>query len=71
MISKDLEQTLCKALDIAKSYQHEYATVEHLLLSLIEDGDAVDLLTICGAQIDTLSTKLHDFFKQRFICISQ
>ena len=39
MLSNTLELTLRKALHLASSYKHEYATYEHLLLALMEDED--------------------------------
>ena len=39
MLSNTLELTLKKALDLAASYKHEYATYEHLLLALMDDED--------------------------------
>ncbi len=44
MLSKNLESTLHKALDLAKSNRHEYATLEHLLLALTDDADAAPVL---------------------------
>ena len=44
MLSKNLEQTLHRALALATENRHEYATLEHLLLALTEDQDAVAVL---------------------------
>lgn len=44
MFSRSLELTLNRALFIAKKLQHEYATYEHLLLSLLEDDDVIEAL---------------------------
>ncbi|MCH7795861.1 MAG: hypothetical protein IH900_12110, partial [Proteobacteria bacterium] len=41
MLSANLEQTLHRALAYANERRHEYATLEHLLLALIEDPDAI------------------------------
>ena len=41
MLSQNLEQSLHRALSLANERHHEYATLEHLLLSLTEDQDAV------------------------------
>ena len=40
MLSRNLEQTLHRALALAAERRHEYATLEHLLLGLTEDNDA-------------------------------
>ena len=69
MISKTLEKTLCKALEIAKGYHHEYATVEHLLLSLMEDDDAIYVLGMCGAKIDKLSIRLESFLRNELLTL--
>jgi len=44
MLSRNLEQTLHRALALATERRHEYATLEHLLLSLCDDQDAVAVL---------------------------
>lgn len=51
MISKALKQTIQRAIDLAQFYKHEYATLEHLLLALLEDPDAAPVLQAC--QVDT------------------
>ncbi len=45
--SRNLEQTLHRALAVANERHHEYATLEHLLLSLTEDSDAAAVLRAC------------------------
>ncbi len=61
MLSTNLEQTLHRALGIAKEHNHEYATLEHLLLALNEDPDANVVLRGVGVQIDKLSDELRHF----------
>ena len=63
MLSFNLERTLHRALDIAKDYNHEYATLEHLLLSLLDDPDASSVLQGCGSDIAELSNILIDFIE--------
>ncbi len=58
MLSKNLEQTLHRALAIANDKHHEYATLEHLLLALASDSDAMAVLRSCGIDIDELSSSL-------------
>ena len=41
MLSRNLEQSLHRALDLANQRDHEYATLEHLLMALTDDQDAV------------------------------
>ncbi len=54
MLSRNLEQTLHRALAEANQRRHEYATLEHLLLALTEDQDAVAVIRACGVDIDRL-----------------
>ena len=46
MLSKDLEISLHRALDHANDLKHEFATLEHLLLALTEDKDAIAVLEL-------------------------
>ena len=55
MLSKDLEISLHRALDHANDLKHEFATLEHLLLALTEDKDAIAVLEACGVNVDELS----------------
>ncbi len=61
MLSRTLEKTLRRALALATARQHEYATLEHLLLALTEDQDAVAVLRACAVEIDRLRAQLTDF----------
>jgi ATP-dependent Clp protease ATP-binding subunit ClpA len=54
MLSRNLEQTLHRALVYANVRQHEFATLEHLLLALTEDADAMAVMRACGVDLDTL-----------------
>ena len=61
MLSRNLEQSLHRALAHATERQHEYATLEHLLLSLAEDQDAVAVLRACNVDVDRLKRELTEF----------
>jgi ATP-dependent Clp protease ATP-binding subunit ClpA len=61
MLSKELEVTLNDAFRHARSHRHEFMTVEHLLLALLENDSAVEVLTACGADIDELRVSLSQF----------
>ncbi len=61
MISHHLEDSLRRALEIASGYRHEYATLEHLLLALTEDPDAVAVMKGCHVDIDRLRTDLETY----------
>jgi ATP-dependent Clp protease ATP-binding subunit ClpA len=54
VFSRALEKTLRKALAIANERRHEYATLEHLLLALIDDPDGAAVLKACNVEIDVL-----------------
>lgn len=61
MLSKELEQTLNDAFRAARSRRHEFMTVEHLLLALLDNNDAIRVLKACGAQISALRGDLVEF----------
>ncbi len=61
MLSRNLEQSLHRALACASERRHEYATLEHLLLALTEDQDAVAVLRACNVDIDRLRRDLAEF----------
>ena len=61
MLSHNLEQTLHRALALAKERRHEYSTLEHLLLALNDDQDAVAVLRACGVELERLRRELTDY----------
>ena len=61
MLSRNLEQTLHRALSLASDRRHEYATLEHLLLGLADDTDAATVLKACGVDLDKLRNDLTEF----------
>jgi ATP-dependent Clp protease ATP-binding subunit ClpA len=61
MLSKDLEVTLNSAFAGARKKRHEYMTVEHLLLALLDNEVAADVLLACGANIPRLRIELSEF----------
>jgi ATP-dependent Clp protease ATP-binding subunit ClpA len=54
MLSRNLEQTLHRALALANQRRHEFATLEHLLLALVEDHDALAVMRACGVDVERL-----------------
>jgi len=64
MITKELENTLNLALTEATTRQHEYVTLEHLLLALLNDPTARDIIYHCGANVDALKKDLEEFFSE-------
>lgn len=61
MISQELEVTLHMAFVDARSARHEFITVEHLLLVLLDNAAAREVLTACEADIEQLRSKLRAF----------
>ena len=61
MIDKELEQNLNDAFQLAHGQSHEFVTVEHLLLSLLDNSDALDLLQSNNINPDTLKIDLEEF----------
>ncbi len=61
MLSKNLEETLHRALAHARTRRHEYSTLEHLLLALTDDQDAIAVLRACGVELDKLRGDVIDY----------
>ncbi|EEB79970.1 ATP-dependent Clp protease ATP-binding subunit ClpA [marine gamma proteobacterium HTCC2148] len=61
MLSNDLEQSLNDAFRGARAKRHEFMTVEHLLLALLDNNDAIRVLKACGADIGGLRGDLVEF----------
>ena len=59
--SRQLEESLHRAVALANERKHEYATLEHLLLSLIEDEDSVGVMKACDVDLDVLKTTLTNY----------
>ncbi|GLR69691.1 ATP-dependent Clp protease ATP-binding subunit ClpA [Agaribacter marinus] len=64
MLNKDLEQTLNEAFVYARQNKHEFMTVEHLLLMLLDNIAANEALKACGAKVDILRTELTEFVNE-------
>ena len=62
MLSNELQQTLYRALSLARDLGHEYATLEHLLHALLDDVDAAPVLKACGVPLDELAARLEETF---------
>ena len=61
MLSRELEVTLNLAFKTARDKRHEFMTVEHLLLALLDDASATSVLRACGADLDVLRQDLTEF----------
>jgi ATP-dependent Clp protease ATP-binding subunit ClpA len=64
MITKELQATLNAAVEEAASRRHEYVTLEHLLLALLADKKAGDVIVNCGGDINALRRELEKFFAE-------
>ncbi len=63
MIAQELEVSLHMAFVEARQHRHEFITVEHLLLALLDNPSAAEVLRACAAQIDDLRKSLTNFIK--------
>ncbi len=64
MLNKELESSLNGAFARARDKRHEYMTVEHLLLALLDNDAAKEALVACGADLDELRGELNVFIDQ-------
>ena len=62
--SNTLEQAIHGALALANEHKHELATLEHLLLSLIDEPEALRVLQACSVNVETLHNDLAGFIKE-------
>ncbi|HEY9150911.1 MAG TPA: ATP-dependent Clp protease ATP-binding subunit ClpA [Gammaproteobacteria bacterium] len=64
MLSKELEFTLNLAFKEAREQRHEFMTVEHLLLALLDNPTAAEVLRACGADLNQLKAELRAFLEE-------
>jgi ATP-dependent Clp protease ATP-binding subunit ClpA len=64
MLSKELEFTLNQAFRSARDKQHEFMTIEHLLLALLDNPTAAQVLRACGADIESLRRDIGGFLEE-------
>ena len=62
--SQSLEQALHRALEYANERSHEYATLEHLLLALLDDGDAAGVMRACNVDIEKIRRRVTEFLDE-------
>ncbi len=55
MFSKDLELSISQAYQEARDKRHEYLTVEHMLLALLDNASALSILKACGADVEAIA----------------
>lgn len=64
MLSKELEVSLNHAFRAAYDKRHEFISVEHLLLAMLDNSAAIDVLKACGANIDAMRGELEKFIEE-------
>ncbi|MGV3575080.1 MAG: ATP-dependent Clp protease ATP-binding subunit ClpA [Devosia sp.] len=62
--SRGLEKALHQAMNLARERNHEFATLEHLLLALTDDRETIAVLNGCDVDIDALKSDLEDFINE-------
>ena len=70
MLSQELEETLRRAMALASRNGHELATLEHLLMALTDDRDAVDVLKACDVSIEDLKQELTEHLEETLSSIA-
>ncbi|QLI80640.1 ATP-dependent Clp protease ATP-binding subunit ClpA [Chitinibacter fontanus] len=70
MIAQELEVSLHMAFMDARQKRHEYITVEHLLLALLDNPSAIEVMKACGANLDELRRQLGDFVTEHTPVVS-
>ncbi|MEE2695071.1 MAG: ATP-dependent Clp protease ATP-binding subunit ClpA [Pseudomonadota bacterium] len=64
MISEELEKTLQRTQKYAKFYKHQYMTLEHLLLSMLDDDDIKEVMEACEVDLKELRDEVEKFVKK-------
>ncbi len=70
MIAQELEVSLHMAFMDARQKRHEFISVEHLLLAMLDNPSAADVLRACGANLDQLRKNLSEFIEQHTPTVS-
>ncbi|AHI05393.1 ATP-dependent Clp protease subunit [Bdellovibrio bacteriovorus W] len=71
MMSRELERKLAEATELAKRHQHEFVTLEHVLLVFTESPAMTEILEACSVNVQKLKQDLRDFFKAGIPKITQ
>jgi len=64
MLNKALEYAINAAFEDAREKSHEFMTLEHLLLVLLDHDDVIDVLVACGANVDLMARELYTFVEE-------
>src|SRR3954451_5124265 len=65
MLSPELQATLQRAVDDVRGRRHEYLTLEHLLLAILDDPSGADIVTKCGGDVEKLRGDLERFLDEQ------
>ncbi|MGH6827857.1 MAG: ATP-dependent Clp protease ATP-binding subunit ClpA [Rhizomicrobium sp.] len=68
-LSRSLEQALHRAIKLASDRHHEYATLEHLLLALIEDADASQVMKACNVDTEALRRTVQKYVDEELVTL--
>src|ERR1700733_14360066 len=68
-LSRSLEQVLHRAIKLASDRHHEYATLEHLLLALLDDPDAAQVMKACNVDLDALRRSLLKYVDHELLTL--
>src|SRR5579871_20332 len=68
-LSRSLEQVLHRAIKLASDRHHEYATLEHLLLALLDDTDAAQVMKACNVDLEALRKSLVKYIDHELLTL--
>ncbi|MDE2352736.1 MAG: ATP-dependent Clp protease ATP-binding subunit ClpA, partial [Alphaproteobacteria bacterium] len=68
-LSRSLEQALHRAIKLATDRHHEYATLEHLLLALLDDADAAQVMKACNVDSEALRLALQRYVDDELLTL--
>ncbi len=68
-LSRSLEQALHRAIKLASDRHHEYATLEHLLLALMDDPDAAQVMKACNVDSEALRLALQHYVDEELLTL--
>jgi len=71
MFSKELEVTISQAYQESRSKRHEFLTVEHLLLALLDNASALGVLSACGADVESLEREIRQVLDETVPVLSE
>jgi ATP-dependent Clp protease ATP-binding subunit ClpA len=65
MISKGLSSILSFAVKEARRRRHEYVCVEHILYAILRDSGGIELIEVCGGNVENIQNELEKFFNEK------